>query len=232
MQLAGIEEFPFVSKVLRINFIDIATKLIMNVQLPPFKSSAFDLDYVGVKAPMFSFTRLKGSDPVLGVEMASTGEVACLGDDFDEAFLKSLISTGINIKPKSILLSTGSIKNKTEFLLEARLLSELGIKLYATEGTAKFLQENKIKVETLRWSSPGENSEVLSIIKDRKVDLVINIPRDNEVQSLENDYIIRRKAVDLNISLITNIEFARRYVKAIHKYFNGNLSVKSWDEYF
>ena len=230
--LRASRSFPFVSKVLRINFIDIATKLIMNVQLSPFKSSAFDLDYVGVKAPMFSFTRLKGSDPVLGVEMTSTGEVACLGDDFDEAFLKSLISTGINIKPQSILLSTGSIKNKTEFILEAHLLSELGIKLYATEGTAKFLQENNIKVETLHWSSPGDNSEVLSIIKNRKVGLVINIPRDNEMQSLENDYDIRRKAVDLNISLITNIEFARRYVKAIHKYSTGNLLVKSWDEYF
>ncbi|MBI5475389.1 MAG: carbamoyl-phosphate synthase (glutamine-hydrolyzing) large subunit [Ignavibacteriales bacterium] len=229
--LRASRSFPFVSKVLKINFIDIATRLIMNILLPPFRSSAFDLDYVGVKAPMFSFTRLKGSDPVLGVEMASTGEVACLGDDFDEAFLKSLVSTGINIKPKSILLSTGTIKNKTVFLKEARLLNDLGIKLFATVGTANFLKENNISVESLRWSSPEENSEVLSVIKNKSVDLVINIPRDDEMKSLENDYIIRRKAVDLNISLITNIEFARRYVKAIYKYSTGKLSVKSWDEY-
>ncbi len=122
----------------------------MGQQVPTFRSSTFDLDYVGVKAPMFSFTRLKGSDPVLGVEMVSTGEVACLGDDFDEAFLKSLVSTGMNITPRTVLLSTGSLKNKTEFLHEARLLQDMGIKIYATQGTAIFLKSNNIDAITLR----------------------------------------------------------------------------------
>lgn len=229
--LRASRSFPFVSKILKINFIDIATKLIVGADVPEFRSSAFDLDYVGVKAPQFSFTRLKGSDPILGVEMASTGEVACLGDDFDEAFLKSLISTGVNVSPKSVLLSTGSFKNKTDFLNEARLLAEMGIKLYATEGTANFLKENNLTVELLRWKLIGDLPEVISLLNKRKVDLVINIPRDADTQSLENDYNIRRKAVDLNISLITNIEFARRYVRAIHKYSTDKLTIKSWEEY-
>ncbi len=229
--LRASRSFPFVSKILKINFIDIAAKLIAGADVPVFRSSAFDLDYVGVKAPQFSFTRLKGSDPVLGVEMASTGEVACLGDDFDEAFLKSLISTGVNISPKSVLLSTGSLKNKTDFLSEARLLAGMGIQLYATEGTANFFKENNITVESVQWQLKGDVPEVISVLNDRKVDLVINIPKDAEAQSLENDYNVRRKAVDLNISLITNIEFAKRYVRAIHKYSFDMLTVKSWDEY-
>ena len=229
--LRASRSFPFVSKILKINFIDIAAKLIAGADVPVFRSSAFDLDYVGVKAPQFSFTRLKGSDPVLGVEMASTGEVACLGDDFDEAFLKSLISTGVNISPKSVLLSTGSLKNKTDFLSEARLLAGMGIQLYATEGTANFFKENNITVESVQWQLKGDVPEVISVLNDRKVDLVINIPKDAEAQSLENDYNVRRKAVDLNISLITNIEFAKRYVRAIHKYSSDILTVKSWDEY-
>lgn len=229
--LRASRSFPFVSKILKINFIDIATKLILGEKVASIGSSAFDLDYVGVKAPQFSFTRLKGSDPVLGVEMASTGEVACLGDDFDEAFLKSLISIGVNISPKSVLLSTGSLKNKTDFLSEARLLSKMGVKLYATEGTANFLKENNIEVESLRWQISGDMPEVISALDERKIDLVINIPKDTEAQSLENDYVVRRKAIDLNISLITNIEFARRYVRAINKYPINQLTTKSWDEY-
>ena len=229
--LRASRSFPFVSKVLRINFIDIATKLIMGEQVPPFRSSAFDLDYVGVKAPMFSFTRLKGSDPVLGVEMVSTGEVACLGDDFDEAFLKSIIATGMNIAPRSILLSTGSLKNTTELLPEIRLLSELGMTLYATEVSAIFLIENGINVNALRFTSDTKEESIMQILDRRNVDLVINIPKDVDRSMLDNDYIIRRKAVDLNLSLITNTEFARRYVKAIYKYFREQLKIKSWDEY-
>lgn len=230
--LRASRSFPFISKVLRINFIDIATKLILGQQVPTFRSSAFDLDYVGVKAPMFSFTRLKGSDPVLGVEMVSTGEVACLGDDFDEAFLKSLVSTGMNITPRTVLLSTGSLKNKTEFLHEARLLQDMGIKIYATQGTAIFLKSNNIDAITLYWPLDGKEPNIISFLNERKIDLVINVPKDGERTSLDNDYTVRRKAVDLNISLITNIEFARRYVKAIHKYSIDQLRIKSWDEYF
>jgi carbamoyl-phosphate synthase large subunit len=225
--LRASRSFPFVSKVLKINFIDIAAKLIVGADVPPFRSSAFDLDYVGVKAPQFSFTRLKGSDPVLGVEMASTGEVACLGDDFEEAFIKSLISTGINTSPKSVLLSLGEVKNK--FLNDAHVLSQMGIKLYATPRTASFLNENGINAEQVDWLDNGKEKNVLSLLSGRLVDLVINIPRSDNL--IENDYEIRRKAVDLNISLITNIEFARRYVKAIHKYKNKNVEIKSWKEY-
>jgi carbamoyl-phosphate synthase large subunit len=229
--LRASRSFPFVSKILRINFIEIATKLIMDENLPPFRSSAFDLEYVGVKAPMFSFTRLKGSDPVLGVEMASTGEVACLGDDFEEAFLKSIIATGMNITPRSILLSTGSLKNKTDLLPEIRLLYEMGMTLYATEGTAIFLAGNGINVSALRFMSDMNEDGIIQVLDRRIIDLVINIPKDIDRSMLDNDYIIRRKAVDLNLSLITNTEFARRYVKAIHKYFRGQLGIKSWDEY-
>jgi carbamoyl-phosphate synthase large subunit len=229
--LRASRSFPFVSKILRINFIEIATKLIMGENLPPFRSSAFDLEYVGVKAPMFSFTRLKGSDPVLGVEMASTGEVACLGDDFDEAFLKSIIATGMNITPRSVLLSTGSVKNKSALLPEMRLLNKMGITLYATEGTAAFLAENDITVTTLRFMADKKEQNIIHILDQRKIDLVINIPKDVDRSMLDNDYVIRRKAVDLNLSLITNAEFARRYIKAINRYFREQLRIKSWDEY-
>ena len=227
--LRASRSFPFVSKVLKINFIETATRLIMDETVSAFSSSAFDLDYVGVKAPQFSFTRLKGSDPILGVEMTSTGEVGCLGDDFDEAFLKSIISTGVNTKPKSILLSTGSLKNKAESLTEMKLLSEMGIKLYATGGTAEFLNSAGIQVEAL--SRVADGRDVLSVLDDRIVDLIINIPGESGTSSLESDYMIRRKAIDLNISLITNIDFAKRYVRAIHKYSSQQLEIKSWDEY-
>jgi carbamoyl-phosphate synthase large subunit len=203
----------------------------MGENLPPFRSSAFDLEYVGVKAPMFSFTRLKGSDPVLGVEMASTGEVACLGDDFEEAFLKSIVATGMNITPRSVLLSTGSLKNKTALLPEMRLLSSMGITLYATEGTAAFLTGNGITVAPLRFTNEPPKESIINTLDQRMIDLVINIPKDVDRSMLDNDYIIRRKAVDLNLSLITNAEFARRYIKAIHRYFREQLRIKSWDEY-
>ncbi|OGH92680.1 MAG: carbamoyl phosphate synthase large subunit [Candidatus Magasanikbacteria bacterium RIFOXYD1_FULL_40_23] len=229
--LRASRSFPFVSKVLKINFIDIATRLMMGESVPKLSRSSFDLDYVGVKASQFSFTRLKGSDPVTRVEMSSTGEVACLGDNLNEAFLKSVISTGFNVEPKSVLLSIGSLDKKTAFLEEAKILQTMGVKIYATTGTGAFLKENNIEAEVLEWNLENGQPNVMSHLSDKKIDLVIGIPSNTEKAGLSNGYLARRKAIDQNISLITNLEFARRYVKAISKFKMSDLKIKSWDEY-
>ncbi len=228
--LRASRSFPFVSKTLKINFIDIATRLMMGEHIPRIDKSSFDLDYVGIKASQFSFTRLKGSDPVLGVEMSSTGEVACLGDDFNEAFLKSCMSTGFRIPEKGIMLSTGKPLNKAEFLEDLKLLNKRGLKFYGTKGTAEFYKENgNIDVEVL-WR-PFDNKEpsILTYLEEGKIDLVINIPKTAEKTELDSDYIIRRKAVDMNVPLITNIQFAKRFVKSLDK--AKEMLIKSWDEY-
>ncbi len=229
--LRASRSFPFVSKVLKINFIEIATKLMMGEKLPKIDKSSFDVDYVGVKAPQFSFTRLKGSDPVLGVEMASTGEVACLGDDFNEAFLKSYISTGFRIPKKAVMLSTGTPKEKAELLEETRKLYNLGLKFYATRGTANFLKENGMDAEILHWPLEKKEPNIMTYLNEGKIDLVINIPKSSEKDELENDYEIRRKAVDMNINLITNVQVAKRFIKAFRRFGEDSLPVKSWDEY-
>jgi carbamoyl-phosphate synthase large subunit len=223
--------FPFVSKFLKINFIDAATRIIMGKKVPVLKNSAFDLDYVGVKAPQFSFSRLKGSDPILGVEMASTGEVGCLGDDFNEAFLKSFMSVGFRRPKKTILLSTGPIDNKAEFLEGSEILKDMGFELYATKGTAKFMKNNGIEAKILYWPSEKKEPNTLSYIADGKIDMVINIPKNIEKEELENDYLIRRQAVDFNIPLITNLKVAKRVVEAMQKTSLEDLKIKSWDEY-
>ena len=229
--LRASRSFPFVSKVLKINFIDIATKLMMGEVVPKLGHSAFDLDYVAVKASQFSFTRLKGSDPVTGVEMASTGEVACLGGDLNEAFLKSIISVGFRIEPKSVLLSIGSNDKKIAFLEEAKTLQEMGIKIYATSGTGGFFKENNIEAEILEWTVDGSTPSVMSYLSSKKIDLMIDVPSNIDKTSSSNGYLARRKAIDQNVSLITNLEFARRYVKAISKFKMSDLKIKSWDEY-
>ena len=193
--------------------------------------SSFDLDYVGIKAPQFSFTRLKGSDPILGVEMSSTGEVACLGDDFNETFLKSLISVGFKLPQKTILLSTGPIDSKMEFLESSRLLNELGFKFYATKGTADFMKENGLKADVLHWPLDNKEPNTLTYITDKKIDLVINIPKNIEKEELDNDYLIRRKTVDFDVPLITNMQLAKRFVESISKVSSNNIKIKSWDEY-
>jgi len=192
--------------------------------------SSFDLDYVGVKAPQFSFTRLKGSDPVLGVEMSSTGEVACLGDDFNEAFLKSVLSIGFKIPKKGVLLSTGPLQKKAEFLEEMKMLQKLGIDFYGTGGTFRFYKENNFEIIKLNRPSKNEEPNILTYMEEGKIDLVINIPKNNDKDELDSDYDIRRKAVDLNIPLITNIQVAKRFVKAMF-YSNDKLQIKSWSEY-
>ncbi|MBI2129844.1 carbamoyl-phosphate synthase (glutamine-hydrolyzing) large subunit [Candidatus Woesearchaeota archaeon] len=229
--LRASRSFPFVSKVFKINFIDIATKLMMGKNVPKIDRSAFDLDYVGVKAPMFSFTRLKGSDPVLGVEMASTGEVACLGDDFNEAFLKSLISVGFKLPKKNILLSTGPIHAKSELLESKKILAKMGFNFYATEGTAEFMKSNGLNAEVLHWPLEKKEPNTLSYIADGKIDLVINIPKSIEKEELDNDYLIRRKAVDFDVPLITNLQIAKRLVEAMSRTKVEELKIKGWDEY-
>ncbi len=229
--LRASRSFPFVSKVLKINFIEIATKLMMGERVPRIDKSSFDVDYVGVKAPQFSFTRLKGSDPILGVEMASTGEVACLGDDFNEAFLKSFLSTGYRMPQKAVMLSTGTLKDKAEFLNETKKLYAMGLKFYATNGTAKFLKQHNIEAEVLYWPLEKEEPNIMTYLNEGKIDLVINIPKNEEKYELDNDYLIRRKAVDMNVNLITNIQVAKRFVKALYRLNVHTLSVKSWDEY-
>jgi len=229
--LRASRSFPFVSKVFKINFVDIATKNIIGKNTKPIDKSSFDLDYVGVKAPQFSFMRLKGSDPVLGVEMASTGEVACLGDDFNEAFLKSLISTGFKMPNKTILLSTGPIDSKAEFLESTKILNDMGYIFYATAGTADFIKSNNIPVGTLYWPLEEKEPNTLTYIADGKIDLVINIPKNIEKEELDNDYLIRRKAIDFDIPLITNLQLAKRFVEAIQRTKISDLKIKSWDEY-
>jgi len=229
--LRASRSFPFVSKTLKINFIEIATRLMLGEKVPKIHKSSFDVDYVGVKASQFSFTRLKGSDPVTGVEMSSTGEVACLGDDFNEAFLKSLISTGYKVPKKAVMLSTGTLKSKSELLEELIFLKKNGMKFYGTEGTADFYKQNGIDVEILYRPFDNKEPSILSYMAEGKIDMVINIPKTNEKVELDSDYIIRRKAVDLNISLFTNMQFAKRFFKALKQYSEENLNVKSWDEY-
>ncbi|UCG92748.1 MAG: carbamoyl-phosphate synthase (glutamine-hydrolyzing) large subunit [candidate division WOR-3 bacterium] len=229
--LRASRSFPFVSKIFKLNFVDFATKIIMRKPVPTIDRSSFDLDYVGVKAPQFSFTRLKGSDPLLGVEMTSTGEVACIGDDFNEAFLKSLLSVRFTLPKKTILLSTGPIYSKAELLESTRLLKRMGFRLYATKGTAEFLKNNGVIAEVLYWPLDKREPNALTYIIDKKIDLVVNIPKNIEKEELDNDYLIRRAAVDFNVPLITNLQLAKRFVEAISRTSLKSLKVKSWDEY-
>ncbi|MFH0816876.1 MAG: carbamoyl-phosphate synthase (glutamine-hydrolyzing) large subunit [Methanobacteriota archaeon] len=222
---------PFVSKVFKVNFVDIATKIMMGRRVPKVDKSSFDLDYVGVKAPMFSFTRLKGSDPVSGVEMVSTGEVACLGDDFLEAFLKSLLSVNFRLPKKTVFLSTGPVESKAELLPGIRALEAKGYELYGTKGTADFYSKEGVKVKPLHWPLDGEEPNVLTWTSEGKLDLIINIPKNVERTELENDYLIRRKAVDFGVPLITNLQLAKRLCEALTTLAPEDLKVKAWDEY-
>jgi carbamoyl-phosphate synthase large subunit len=229
--LRASRSFPFVSKVLKRNFIDAATRVMMGRAVVADDRSFLDLDYVGVKAPQFSFTRLEGADPTLGVEMASTGEVACLGWDFDEAFLKALIAVGFRFPISSALLSTGPIESKAAILDSVRRLVNLGVKLYATRGTADFLTPEGIATEVVRWPLEGGQPNALDCIRERRVDLVINIPKHFQKEELTNDYIIRRTAVDFGVPLITNRQLAERLTEALERVPIDQLKVRPWREY-
>lgn len=229
--LRASRSFPFVSKVLKQNFIDLATKVIMHVPVPRVENSLFELNYVGVKAAQFSFTRLKGADPSAGVEMTSTGEVACLGDDFDEAFLKALLSVGYRFPIRSILVSTGPIESKAELLEGVQHLYHQGVKIYATHGTTMFLRANGIEVTDLYWPLENDSPNVLDVIRERKVDLVINIPKNYQKEELTNGYLIRRAAVDYNVMLVTNRQIAMRLFECLSRDGQPELKIKHWGEY-
>jgi carbamoyl-phosphate synthase large subunit len=229
--LRASRSFPFVSKILDINFVEIATQVIMGHHTPPFNGSILDLDYVGVKAPQFSFLRLEGADPTLGVEMASTGEVGCLGGDFEEAFLKALLSVGYRIPVRSALLSTGPIVSKAQFIESARTLQQLGVRIYATSGTAEFLRTNEIETTTLFWPLEGKQPNVMDLLSNGSLDLVVNIPKSSHQEELTNDYLIRRRAADFGVPLITNIQLAEQFVRAIARKRLDDLEIRSWKHY-
>ena len=230
--LRASRSFPFVSKVLRTNLIEIATKAMLDVPFQKPDKSLFELDYVGVKAPQFSFHRLLNADPVTGVDMASTGEVACIGENFYEALLKSMLSVGYRIPKKTILISSGPTRGKIELLESARMLKERGFTIYATGGTHNFFQENGIETEQVFW--PDENDKqpnTLDLIKNRMVEMVINIPKDHTTREISNGYNIRRNAIDFNIPLITNARVASAFIYGICKLDLDNISIKAWNEY-
>jgi carbamoyl-phosphate synthase large subunit len=229
--LRASRSFPFTSKIFKVNFIDIATRVIMDRPVEKVDSSIFELDYVGVKAPQFSFTRLEGADPILGVEMSSTGEVACIGGDFDDAFLKSMISVGFRLPIKHVLLSTGPVEHKAAFLASTRDLAAAGVRFYGTSGTAAFMEESGIPVTPVHWPLEGVSPSALDLIQQGDVDLVVNIPKDATEAELTNDYMIRRAAVDHGIPLITNIQLARRLAQAINRKKLETLEIKSWKNY-
>jgi len=229
--LRASRSMPFVSKVLRSNLIELATKVMLGVPVEKPHKSVFELDYVGVKAPQFSFSRLAKADPVLGVDMSSTGEVGCIGEGFYEAILKAMFSVGYRVPKKSILLSTGTARSKVEMLNSAKALRDRGHKLYATRGTQQFLQNSGVEAEVAYWPDENKSPNTIELIRTREVDLVINIPKDLTDTELNNDYSIRRSAVDYNVPLITNARLASAFILAFCRLSEEQLAIKSWDEY-
>jgi len=229
--LRASRSMPFVSKVLKSNLIELATKVMLGLEVEKPDKYLFDLDYVGVKAPQFSFARLQKADPILGVDMSSTGEVGCIGEGFYEGILKSMLSVGYTIPEKNILLSTGPSRSKVELISSARALVDKGYNLYATAGTREFLAKNGIKATTLHWPDEDKKPNTIDYIKERKIDLVINIPKNLSKSELDNDYLIRRSAVDYNIPLITNARLASAFILAFCKLNLEDIAIKSWDEY-
>ena len=230
--LRASRSFPFVSKVLKLNLIDLATRVMLGIPVERPSKNLFDLDYVGIKASQFSFNRLQKADPVLGVDMASTGEVGCLGDDSNQALLKSMLSVGHRIPQKTILLSTGGAKQKAEMLDAARMLVEHGYQLYATGGTSRYLSENGIANTRVFWpSDEGQAPQALTLLHEHKIDMVVNIPKDLTPRELTNGYKIRRAAIDLNVPLITNSRLASAFIHAFCTLKPEDIDIKSWGEY-
>lgn len=229
--LRASRSFPFVSKVLKINMIELATKIMLGLPVEKPAKNLFDLDYVGIKASQFSFNRLQKADPVLGVDMASTGEVGCLGEDSRTALMKSMLSVGQRIPEKNILLSTGSAKQKAEMLDAAKLLEQHGYTIYATGGTSKYLTENGIKNTLVYWPSEEGQPQALDMLHDKKIDMVVNVPKNLTAGELSNGYKIRRAAIDLNVPLITNPRLASAFIQAFCTLSLDDLAIKSWSEY-
>ena len=230
--LRASRSFPFVSKVLKINFIELATRIMLGQRVEKPNKSAFDLDYVGIKASQFSFARLQKADPVLGVDMMSTGEVGCLGDDTNEAVLKSMLSVGYRIPQRSVLLSTGGYKQKVDMLDAAQLLHNKGYALYATQGTHDMLAENGIPSTLVFWpTDEGKQPQALDLLHERKIDMVVNINKNLTAGELTNGYRLRRAAIDLNIPLLTNARLASAFITAFCTLPIEDLQIKSWAEY-
>lgn len=230
--LRASRSFPFVSKVLKINFIELATRIMLGLPVEKPNKNEFDLDYVGIKASQFSFNRLQKADPVLGVDMASTGEVGCIGDDVSEAILKSMLSVGLRIPEKNVLLSTGTPKQKVATLDAARMLAAKGYNIYATGGSHRFLKENGIPSTLVYWpSETGKEPQALTMLHEKKIDMVVNIPRDLSVGELDNGYKIRRAAIDLNVPLITNARLASAFIEAFCTLNLEDIQIRSWQEY-
>lgn len=230
--LRASRSFPFVSKVLKINLIDLATKVMLGLPVEKPHKNLFDLDYVGIKASQFSFNRLQKADPVLGVDMSSTGEVGCIGEDTSTALLKSMLSVGHRIPEKTVLLSTGGAKQKAEMLDAAKMLIEHGYELYATSGTSKYLTENGISNTLVYWpSDEGLQPQALNLLHEKKIDMVVNIPKDLTPRELTNGYKIRRAAIDLNIPLITNSRLASAFIQAFCTVKLEDIDIKAWGEY-
>ena len=230
--LRASRSFPFVSKVLKLNFIDLATKIMLGIPVEKPNKNLFDLDYVGIKASQFSFNRLQKADPVLGVDMSSTGEVGCIGEDTHTALLKSMLSVGQRIPAKNILLSTGGAKQKAEMLDAAKILKAHGYNLFATGGTSKYLTENGLENTLVYWpSDEGKQPQALDLLHEKKIDMVVNIPKDLTPRELTNGYKIRRASIDLNIPLLTNSRLASAFIAAFCNVKLDDIDIKAWGEY-
>jgi len=229
--LRASRSFPFVSKVLNENFINAATKIMLGEKINKPNKSIFDIDHIGIKASQFSFSRLSKADPVLGVDMSSTGEVGCIGDDYYEAILKAMLSVGYRIPLKGVLISSGDIRSKVELLKSCRMMKENGLKLYGTRGTVDFLAKHGVESIVAAWPDESSGLNSITLMKEGKVDFVVNIPKDLSKDELFNDYTIRRSAIDLNIPLITNARLASAFITAFSKMGINDLEIKSMDEY-
>ncbi|MFC0876883.1 carbamoyl-phosphate synthase (glutamine-hydrolyzing) large subunit [Saccharicrinis sp. FJH2] len=230
--LRASRSFPFVSKVLKVNLVELATKVMLGQDVEKPSKSAFDLDYVGIKAPQFSFTRLLKADPVLGVDMSSTGEVGCIGENYYEAILQAMLSVGYNIPKKNILISSGPARSKLELLESARMLKQKGYNIFATAGTHRFFEENGVESTHLHWpDEPDKHPNTLEYLKQKKIDLVVNIPKNLTQGELNNGYYIRRSAIDFNIPLITNARLASAFIYAFCKMSEADIAIKSWNDY-
>ena len=231
--LRASRSFPFVSKILKRNFIETATRIMLDAPYSKPDKSAFDIDWIGVKASQFSFSRLHKADPVLGVDMSSTGEVGCMGDDFNEALLNSMIAVGFSIPRKAVMFSTGAAKSKVELLESSRMLQKKGYEIYATAGTATFLNAHGVNTTPVFWPDerPDAENNIMTMIADHKFDLIVNIPKNHTKRELTNGYKIRRGAIDHNIPLITNARLASAFVKAFCEMDEKDIQIKSWQEY-
>jgi len=229
--LRASRSFPFVSKVLKRNFIETATRVMLDAPYQKPEDANFDIDWIGVKASQFSFSRLHNTDPVLGVDMSSTGEVGCIGDDFAEALMSAMISVGYNIPKKSVMVSSGDTRSKVDLLDACKCLQDNGYDIYATAGTRKFLADNGVEAEVVGWPDEKKDHNILDMISNHKFDLVVNIPKNNSRRELTNGYKIRRGAIDHNIPLITNARLASAFIEAFCQMKQTDLSIKSWQEY-